>query len=250
MDELLRAVVDLAAKTTPDSVRQLCALLKAKTSMADIRPWALNPATRTRLDRLFAAWPSQDVTADELAGLLMGACIAHGVAADAERVELVWTGPGSVLVSTRKTAQALLHVIDAARERLFITSFVAYEVPPILIALRAAITRDVKVAMLLELSEDHGGTLNVDSIGKMKSALPGARILTWLQKPDGFAGGRVHAKCAVADEKVCFVSSANLTSYAMERNMEAGVLVTGGDVPRDLQRHFEALETTCIIGMS
>jgi phosphatidylserine/phosphatidylglycerophosphate/cardiolipin synthase-like enzyme len=104
--------------------------------------------------------------------------------------------------------------------------------------------------MLLELSEDHGGTLNVDSIGKMKSALPGARILTWLQKPDGFAGGRVHAKCAVADEKVCFVSSANLTSYAMERNMEAGVLVTGGDVPRDLQRHFEALETTCIIGMS
>jgi cardiolipin synthase len=33
----------------------------------------------------------------------------------------------------------------------------------------------------------------------------------------------------------------------LERNMEAGILVRGGSIPRDLQRHLEALETTKVI---
>jgi hypothetical protein len=46
----------------------------------------------------------------------------------AEReIELVWTGPSSTMIATRKTEQALLQVIDSASSRLFITSFVAYD---------------------------------------------------------------------------------------------------------------------------
>ena len=33
----------------------------------------------------------------------------------------------------------------------------------------------------------------------------------------------------------------------MEKNMEAGVLIKGGAMPRDLHRHLEALETTLVI---
>lgn len=81
----------------------------------------------------------------------------------------------------------------------------------------------------------------------MKTSLPMARILSWSEKDGNFAGGRVHAKVAVADERFCFVSSANLTGHAMEKNMEAGVLVRGGATPRDLHRHLEALVTTHVV---
>jgi cardiolipin synthase len=51
----------------------------------------------------------------------------------------------------------------------------------------------------------------------------------------------MHAKAAIADEQVAFVTSANLTGSAIEANMELGLLVRGGAVPRRLARHFRAL---------
>jgi phosphatidylserine/phosphatidylglycerophosphate/cardiolipin synthase-like enzyme len=143
----------------------------------------------------------------------------------------------------------LLQVIDAATARLFVTSFVAYKVPSIVLAFKMAIKRGVRLSMLLEPSDSEGGGISFDVISKMKSELPGARILTWTKKDAKFSGGSVHAKIAVADEALCFVSSANLTGHAMERNMEAGVLIKGGNVPRDLQHHLEALETANVIAL-
>jgi cardiolipin synthase len=151
------------------------------------------------------------------------------------------------MIATRKTEQALLQVIDAAKLRLFITSFVAYDIASIMTALERAIERGVQVSMLLEASDKHGGGVSIDAIGKMKSALPSAQLFSWIKKGDGFSGGKVHAKVAVADDNFCFISSANLTGHAMERNMEAGVLIRGGATPRSLHMHLEALETTRVI---
>ena len=57
----------------------------------------------------------------------------------------------------------------------------------------------------------------------------------------------LHAKCAVADRDVVFVTSANLTSHALDRNMELGVLITGGDAPKHLAAHLDGLITTGIL---
>lgn len=54
----------------------------------------------------------------------------------------------------------------------------------------------------------------------------------------------MHAKCAVADRRVAFVTSANLTGAAMTDNMELGLVVRGGDVPRRIANHFDALITS------
>ena len=81
----------------------------------------------------------------------------------------------------------------------------------------------------------------------MRSALPSAMLFSWIAKCEGFIGGKVHAKVAVADENFCFISSANLTGHAMEKNMEAGVLIRGGPIPSNLHKHLEALETTRVI---
>ncbi len=244
MDALNSAILDIALNTPPDSVAQLATLLRQGASLEG---WPGNPAARARAQALQMAMQTESISREELAGRLLGACTAYQSARAAQSIELVWTGPPSALVATRKTEQALLQVIDAAESRLFLTSFVAYNVASILQALKNAVARGVQVSVLLEASDQHGGTISVDAIGSMKLALPSARMLSWAEKRDGFEGGKVHAKCAVADERICFISSANLTSHAMEKNMEAGLLITGGPVPLSLHRHLDALRTTGVI---
>jgi len=63
------------------------------------------------------------------------------------------------------------------------------------------------------------------------------------QAPKDGAGryGFLHAKFAVADEAALFVSSANLTEYAFNFNMELGLLVRGGDLPAQMVSHLRHL---------
>ena len=58
---------------------------------------------------------------------------------------------------------------------------------------------------------------------------------------DKTQSGVMHAKCAVADGDVLFVSSANLTEHALRANMEIGLLVRQRDVAKAVERHFNAL---------
>ena len=101
--------------------------------------------------------------------------------------------------------------------------------------------------MLLELSQGHGGSISFDVIGKMKGMVPSSKVYAWMEKTELFSGGRVHAKVAVADAGMCFITSANLTGFAMEKNMEAGVLITGGSIPLLLDEHLRSLIDTKVV---
>jgi cardiolipin synthase len=250
MDRLLTAIIDLVSNSPPDKTEQLAASVRrlpGKQQAPSLMTWAVIPGAKDRLAKLVAAWETEDIPPMELAGMLCGASAAYHSARGEQEIELVWTGPSSKLIATRKTEQALLQVINGAQSRLFITSFVAYDVASVMKAMITAIERGVRVSMLLEASKKDGGGVSIDAIAKMKSAMPTARVFSWVEKSEGFSGGKVHAKVAVADENLCFISSANLTGYAMEKNMEAGVLIRGGDLPRSLHRHLKALETTGVI---
>ncbi len=59
--------------------------------------------------------------------------------------------------------------------------------------------------------------------------------------------GTLHAKVAVADRKVYFISSANLTVNAMTMNMELGVLFYDQDKAEEIVEHFEQLFTEGIL---
>jgi phosphatidylserine/phosphatidylglycerophosphate/cardiolipin synthase-like enzyme len=56
--------------------------------------------------------------------------------------------------------------------------------------------------------------------------------------------GLLHVKCAVADRRIMFLSSANLTEYAFSLNMELGILITGGEQPPRVEDHFDRLIQT------
>jgi phosphatidylserine/phosphatidylglycerophosphate/cardiolipin synthase-like enzyme len=250
VEKLIEAIIELVSNSPPDKTEQLAESIRRLSGAQNaqsLRSWAANPRAKNALTQLITAWQGVGIPTTELAAMLTAASAAYHRAKGEQEIELVWTGPSSKLISTRKTEQALLQVIDAAESRLFITSFVAYDVASIMDALRKAVDRGIEVSMLLESSDKHGGGVSIDAIGKMRTVLQKAHIYFWGKKEESFAGGKVHAKVAVADEKICFISSANLTGHAMEKNMEAGVLIEGGSIPSKLHRHLEALVTTKVL---
>jgi cardiolipin synthase len=55
------------------------------------------------------------------------------------------------------------------------------------------------------------------------------------------AGGVLHAKAVVADEEAVFVTSANLTEAAFDRNIEMGLLVRDRALAACVLSHFRGL---------
>ena len=75
---------------------------------------------------------------------------------------------------------------------------------------------------------------------------PGARLPEVFYDPRALErtpGPRacLHAKCVVVDGAWAFVTSANLTEAAQERNIEAGILVSDRELSRSLIGQFESL---------
>ena len=252
MQNLLDAIGAVVFLVSPEKVEAIASRVRrteAHKSAAELSSVVGTPVASSVVEQLVEAWRATAVKPDELASMLLAASHVFAKAAAEQSTELVWTGPTTPFVAARRTEQALLQVINAANQTLFITSFVAYDVSTIVKVLNAASDRGVVIYMLLELSQDHGGNLSFDAIGKMRMLVPSARLFAWRDKAAPFADGSVHAKVAVADGTVCFITSANLTGYAMEKNMEAGVLITGGRIPRLLDDHLRSLVDTKVVSL-
>lgn len=250
MEALLDAVAAVASLVSPDKVKAIATRIRQSSpekAAAAVPTVIGTPIACSAVEHLIAMWKGAPISSDELASMLLASSHVIAKAAREQSAELVWTGPTTPFVSARRTEQALLQVIDSARSSLFITSFVAYDISSIVAALNAAGERGVSIAMLLESSQENGGSISMDVIGKMRKLVPAARLYGWLNKVGEFAEGRVHAKVAVADGQFCFITSANLTGYAMERNMEAGVLISGGGIPSTLHLHLSSLVDTSVV---
>lgn len=251
MEKLLDAVATLVTLVSPEKVEAIASRIRgadASKAASALQGVVATPFASSVVTQLIETWQAVTIGSDELAAMLRAACHTFTKTTSAQSTELVWTGPSTGQVPVRHTEQVLRQVIDAAKHRLFIVSFVAYEVDSIIGALDAAVSRDVRVDILLESSTRHGGHTTTDSLRTMREAVPKANFYVWSSE-SSHPGARpqnasVHAKCAVSDGKVAFITSANLSAAAMERNMELGVLVNGGTLPDILERHLDTLIIT------
>lgn len=195
---------------------------------------------------LVARWDAARVAPQAFAWALRGVADMDAWHRARQRLELVWTGPMPAGSTLRRIDQGLLEVIERARRSLVVVTFTAWELPTLRAALQAALDRGVRLTFVVETREDSGGRFH----GDVRAAL-GAEILAravvyvWPpdQRPRDGEGrqGSLHAKCALADDAVLLVSSANLTEHAMRLNMELGLLVEGGDVPARVGAHLRGL---------
>lgn len=250
MGPLLDAVSELVALLPPSRIDAIASRLRTTglpLQEHDLHHIVGTPAAKAALESFLSAWRKSALPGDVAAGMLMGAAHFRERAERDCTVELVWTGPTTPFIAPRRTEQVLLDVIQRATRELFIVSFVAYDVPSIITAINSAIDRGVEVRILVEASVTQGGSLLVDPVATMKNAVPAAKLYVWTDRSYPFTNGRVHAKVAVADDTMAFLTSANLTGHALEKNMEAGVLVCGGHVATNLRAHLHALIETKVI---
>jgi cardiolipin synthase A/B len=217
----------------------------ARTNLYRLVPTAaFERATR----RLVAAWGTASGETIAL-GLRAAVRAVQATRAD-QAVEIVWTGPQTAEVPVRLTRAVLVDVIRSATKRLVIVSFAAYKVALVVDELAAAAARGVDVRLILETSEASGGRLEVDAADAFASLGASASFWVWPseQRPALPAGtAALHAKAAIADRHTALVTSANLTGHGMNENMELGLLVRGGAVPRRLAAHFTQLMTDRVL---
>lgn len=200
-----------------------------------------------RATELAKVWSDSSLSGESIAAGLRAAQAAAETERALETIDLVWTGPKSKQVAVMRNDEALYEVVKTAESELLLVSYATYQMPALLAQLGEAVDRGVSVDLVLEF---HGGNADQpqewDPVKGLGGELPGGvRVYQWpvgLRKETAWGKvGYLHVKSAVADRKAAFVSSANLTVYAMEMNMELGVLVHGGEVPERIAAHFAAL---------
>lgn len=161
-------------------------------------------------------------------------------------LELVWTGPNPQKSPLRRTDQALLQLIQSAQNHLLIVSFAVYKVPEIADALVKALNRGVLLQIVAEDPGESDGKISYGLTTTFgQNILSRAQVLVWPieHRPKDRDGrhGSLHAKCAVADREWVFISSANLTHYALLLNLEVGTLIHSRVLADETLCQFDSL---------
>jgi len=243
---LLDACARFTSEVSPEATARVVELLESEGVMRAGVGLAGDAARR--YGELKHAWThcADRPAASDVANLLRGA--AHAIAAERrrQRIELVWSGPKTVSSTLRSTAPALLELINGARESVYLVTFAAYKVPEVAEALAAAARRRVRLVFVLESDVVSGGKVDFDPLPHLAAELTQAvEVYVWPVAERARDGrgryGSLHAKFAVADRHRLLVSSANLTEFAFNLNIELGVTLTGGAAPDEAADHIDEM---------
>ena len=184
---------------------------------------------------------------------ILAARATRPVADDA--VELVWTGPEAAGVANRDTAVVVRELFAQATESIIVSGFAVYQGREVFrgLAERMAACPGLLARLYLDV---HRGHLDTSTSAELLRRF--AHRFVSQDWPEGFPLPEVyydprsldtepakrsslHAKCVVVDRQVAFVTSANFTEAAQERNIEAGVVVRSPRFASRLADHFDAL---------
>jgi phosphatidylserine/phosphatidylglycerophosphate/cardiolipin synthase-like enzyme len=212
------------------------------------------PHYRGQISDFLDVWQSnaKHISPEAVAAALLTAGHSVRVHQQRESVELVWTGPDVGMVPLRRTEQALLQLIDSASRRATVVSYAVYNIPRIGEALVRAADRGVSINVIIETPDRLEGRNAYDTLKALGASVAvRCNVFLWplekREKDDAGKPGILHAKCAVADGRWLLLSSANLTEYAFTLNMELGLLVFGGNLPVQVEGHFDRMIQTGVL---
>lgn len=156
----------------------------------------------------------------------------------ADRIELVWSGPEHVTAGSRDTGVVVRELFSTAQETVRIAGFAVHNGRSVFrtLASNMAANPSLSVRMFVNIARQHLDSRPEADIVRayvasfVKNEWPGDRLPELYYDPRALStetGPRasLHAKCIVVDRRWAFITSANFTEAAHERNIEAGVLV-------------------------
>jgi phosphatidylserine/phosphatidylglycerophosphate/cardiolipin synthase-like enzyme len=206
------------------------------------------------------------LSVDDLVATLEGhgksACLAILEAVLAERAkharpapELVWTGPEGHSAAARDTAVVLRALFESARERVVLAGYSFDHARDVLSPLHE-VMRDRGVEAHFFVNVEQPATFQPEPEAYGREELEDFLARNWpfgdprprvycdrraLQPGRGAEYCSLHAKCVAVDGERAFVSSANFTARAQDRNIEAGVLLHDAAFARQLERQWMSL---------
>ena len=247
---IIEAVARLAVGVPLDVVERVAHVVSTsdmtgvRSRVAEAVP---HPGHRNLCLRFVGEWLSSPSPVSPLEAAMSLRTAAHlGRLGDRQTIELAWTGPRSQPVAHRHTEQAILQVLDSARQRITLVCYAVYRIPHVRDALVRAARRGVRVGIVVETPDKIQGEREYDTIRALGDDVAACSTIYFWPKdlrerdPNGKVG-ILHVKCVVSDGRWLFLSSANLTEYAFSINMELGVLLTGGEHPMIVERQFQQL---------
>ena len=167
--------------------------------------------------------------------------------------DFVWSGPEVAGLHARDTRRVYEELLGAAARSAWVATYAFFDGPRAfeVLARRMDETPGLAVTLLLNVQRRKGDTTGADHLVRRfadrfwEQEWPGAarpRVFYDPRSldPDGGAGV-LHAKAVVVDDEAVFVTSANLTEAALDRNIEIGLLVRDRALAATMTRHFTTL---------
>lgn len=169
--------------------------------------------------------------------------------------DLVVTGPEAPGITNRDTSVVVREMFAKAEQSVVLAGYSVYQGQKVFqtLAERMDAKPDLKVQFFLDVGRGPGDTTASEHIVRrfserfrLKQWPKGCRLPEVYYDPrslipDAIQRACLHAKCIVTDWSQVFVSSANFTEAAQERNLEVGLLIHSTHLAHQLTQFFETL---------
>jgi phosphatidylserine/phosphatidylglycerophosphate/cardiolipin synthase-like enzyme len=158
-------------------------------------------------------------------------------AARTSKPDLVWSGPEVPGLYARDTRRVYEELLGSAERTIWASTYAFFDGPKAfeVLARRMDTKPTLHVTLLLNIQRKRGDTTASEQVVRRfterfwKVDWPGSSHPKVFYDPRALEtegpGGVLHAKAVVADDESVFVTSANLTEAALDRNIELGVLI-------------------------
>jgi len=154
-----------------------------------------------------------------------------------DRIQLVWTGPDQEGPAARDTSVVVRELLGQAERSLLIATYSISRSTAFFEPLNAALNRnpDLDVTLIFHVDMSRRSLYGERAVSEFAREFWRSQW-QWKSRPKVFfdprgvreqpsARANQHAKCVVVDGQRVFITSANYTEWAQERNIELGVVV-------------------------
>jgi len=172
-----------------------------------------------------------------------------------DQIQLVWTSPDEEGPHVRDTSVVVQQLLSEARESLWISTYSVFNGQEVFLPIEEAwsFRPELEVVLILNVPpDDKNGLYETAAVDKYAKAF-WKYHWPWARKPAVFYDPRgpekasglpacQHAKCILVDGSTAFITSANFTESAQERNIELGVVFRDNPkVAASIRSKFESL---------
>ncbi|AFY66693.1 DISARM system phospholipase D-like protein DrmC [Geitlerinema sp. PCC 7407] len=180
-----------------------------------------------------------------------------------DQIDLVWTGPELSGSESRDTAVVVQELFSSAQHSVLVSSFAIDQgnkgrklFHPLV--RQMDLNPNLSVRLFLNIKQNYRNAKPASILLEEFSHNFRQHVWSGCQLPEIFYDPRslelstqtnacLHAKCIIIDEEKAFITSANFTEAAHQRNIEAGVLVRDQITARAILSQFEMLVTQGIL---